>query len=203
MDFSGASDYIVQRLKAELKPTLFYHSVEHTLDVHRAARRLIESEQIEERCKILIETAALYHDAGILIQYADHETASVNLAKMILPRFDYASADIDYITGLIMVTRLPQRPSSLEEKILCDADLDYLGRDDFFIHAFQLRLEWQVNGIKRMNLYDWFSSQVSFLSGHQYFTKSALLLRNEQKQINLREIMQMLNPDRKGQTVQR
>jgi len=201
MDFSGARDYIVQRLKAELKPTLYYHSVEHTLDVHKAASRLTESEQIEEKYQTLIETAALYHDAGILVRYTEHETASADLAKMILPRFDYAPDEIDYINRLIMVTRLPQRPSSLEEKILCDADLDYLGRDDFFIHAFQLRLEWQVNGIKQMNLHDWFTSQVSFLSGHQYFTKSAILLRNEQKQKNLQEIMQLLNPAGKGQTV--
>jgi hypothetical protein len=31
MDFCRARDYIIQRLRAELKPTLYYHSVEHTL----------------------------------------------------------------------------------------------------------------------------------------------------------------------------
>jgi len=193
MDFCGARDYIIQRLRAELKPSLFYHSVEHTLDVTDATRRLTGAENIEKKYSTLIETAALYHDAGILVQYANHESASANLAKEILPGFGYTTKEIEYISGLIMVTKLPQNPVSLAEKIICDADLDYLGRKDFFIHSFQLRLEWQVNGIKTMHLYDWFRAQVTFLSDHQYFTKSALSLRSEQKDKNLQEVKLLLN----------
>ncbi|MEI7499981.1 MAG: HD domain-containing protein [Bacteroidota bacterium] len=192
MDFCGARDYIIQRLRSELKPTLYYHCVEHTLDVYEATRRLIEAEKIEEKYIPLIETAALFHDAGILVQYFDHEKASAIIAKTILPGFGYTAFEIDWISGLIMVTRLPQRPGSLAEKILCDADLDYLGRNDFFIHSFQLRLEWQVNGIKNLNLHDWLVTQAAFLSEHQYFTKSAFSLRNEQKNKNLKEVQELL-----------
>ncbi len=193
MDFGGARDYIIQRLRLELKPTLYYHSVEHTIDVHEATQRLIAAEHITENTAVLIETAALYHDAGILFQYTNHERASVELSRQMLPVFGYSPDDIDFIGEMIMVTSLPQRPSSLAGQILCDADLDYLGREDFLIHSFQLRLEWQIEGIKNLNLHDWFKSQVSFLSDHQYFTKSAIAIRNEQKNKNLQEIKQLLS----------
>ena len=193
MDFGGARDYIIQRLRLELKPTLYYHSVEHTIDVHEATQRLIAAEHITDNTAVLIETAALYHDAGILFQYTNHERASVELSRQKLPGFGYSPADIDFIAEMIMVTSLPQRPSSLSGQILCDADLDYLGREDFFIHSFQLRLEWQNEGIKNLNLHDWLKTQVSFLSDHQYFTKSAIALRNGQKNRNLNEIKQLMS----------
>jgi uncharacterized protein len=193
MDFPGARDFIIQRLKTELKPTLYYHSVEHTLDVYEATRCLIVAENLDRRYSTLLETAALFHDSGILVQYWDHEIASATLAKQILPDFGYMPHEIDCVAGLIMVTRLPQLPKSHAEEILCDADLDYLGREDFFIHSFQLRLEWQANSVKTMSLHDWFDTQFAFLSEHQYFTNSAQNLRNEQKSKNLKEVQQLLN----------
>ncbi len=193
MNVSGARDYIIQRLRTELNPSLYYHSVEHTLDVYEAVRRLITAENTGPDDSALLETAALFHDSGLLVQYSDHEIASSKIADSILPGFGYSPEEIDCIAGLIMVTRLPQRPVTPVEKILCDADLDYLGREDFFIHSFQLRLEWQLNGIRNLSLQDWFKTQVSFLSAHQYFTISALSSRNEQKRKNLEEVKILLN----------
>jgi len=89
---------------------------------------------------------------------------------------------------LIMVTRLPQKASTIAEQILCDADLDYLGREDFFIHSFELQYEWNVLGIRKTNLSEWLGIQIKFLSDHTYFTKSANDLRNQKKSTNLHEI---------------
>ena len=192
MDFNGASDYIIQRLQTELSPTLFYHSFEHTLDVLEATRHLNEVENIDEHSKLILETAALYHDAGMLVQYADHEAVSASMVRSILPGFGYTNDEITQIAGLIMVTRLPQRAVHLFEQILCDADLDYLGRDVFLINSFKLRLEWQVNGIRSTSLKEWFDIQIKFLGEHRYFTKSAFDLRNEVKLNNLAEIKQLM-----------
>ncbi|MDP1622020.1 MAG: HD domain-containing protein [Bacteroidales bacterium] len=191
MDFHAASRDIIQRLRRELNPSLTYHSVEHTLDVLEAARWLSNAEKIGSHAKILIETASLYHDAGMIIQYKDHESASVILAKQTLPGFGFPDSDIDEIARLIMVTKLPQRPYDHLEQIICDADLDYLGRDDFFIHSFNLKLEWQVNEVRVTTLAEWCEIQINFLTEHQYFTKSASLLRNEKKLKHLAEIQQL------------
>ena len=41
-----------------------------------------------------------------------------------------------------MATKMPQRPKNLLQQIICDADLDYLGRNDFFILSEKLHKEF-------------------------------------------------------------
>jgi hypothetical protein len=80
-----------------------------------------------------------------------------------LPSFGYSEADITTICGMIMATRIPQSPANLLESILCDADLDYLGRDDFKKIGQTLFEEFTEYSI----LHDeqaWNRLQVSFLS---------------------------------------
>ena len=193
MDFKAASRYIIHRLQLELAPTLSYHCLEHSLDVLEATRLLCNLENIEPRKKILLETVSLYHDSGMIVQYRDHESISAALAREVLPRFGYSSSEIDEIANLILVTKLPQRPYNHFEQIICDADLDYLGRDDFFINSFKLRLEWQSHGVRNTTLTEWLKIQINFLSEHQYFTKSAILLRNDKKIEHLEDIKQLIS----------
>lgn len=192
MNFDGAKEHILKLLRKELKPTLFYHNIDHTLDVYEASCQLLKMEGITGLDKTCIETAALFHDSGMIRQYTNHEEASVDIAREILPQYGYTGEIIDEIARLIMVTKLPQGPIDLHQKVLCDADLDYLGREDFLIHAFKLRVEWQVNHIRATTLRQWFDIQVNFLSHHTYFTPSAIYLRNEKKLSNLMEIKEFL-----------
>jgi len=192
MDLQGAMNFSLRRMEHELKPDLHYHSLNHTIDVHHAAKRLCMMEQTSEHDQLLIETAALFHDAGMLERYNDHEAASSHLAQRILPGFGYNGADIEQINKLIMVTCLPQQALSLNEQIICDADLDYLGRDDFFIHSFQLQLEWRLFGVKETNLKEWLILQAEFLTTHHYFTISACRLRDGKKTDNLAEILTLI-----------
>lgn len=192
MDFDGAKKYILNRLSDELKPTLYYHSVGHTKSVLESTVRLAGMENITGNELHLLETASLFHDSGMLIQYTDHENASIHLAQEILPSFDYTAAEIDFIGRLISMTKLPQRAQTLLEEIICDADLDYLGREDFFIHSFELQLEWKCYGVKDTSFLEWMKIQEQFLSSHHYFTKSATQLRESQKMINLMVVSDIL-----------
>jgi len=193
MDFPGARGYILDRMSKELNPSLTYHTVGHTLDMHRAAIRLMEMEHFDDEYeRILIETAAFYHDAGMMVSYNDHETQSVLIAGKMLPSFGYSLQDIDEIAGLILVTKLPQMPATLPEQILCDADLDSLGRDDFFLESFKLQLEWKLNRICKTTLEEWLKFENKFFINHEYFTQSGKALRQEQKLKNLLEITSIL-----------
>ncbi len=192
MDLKNAKKYVLKRLEKELDPTLYYHSIEHTLDVYESVIQLARMEGVEGKELNLLLTAALYHDAGMMKGYENHEKASSVLAKNILPAYGYMPDEIRIVTGLIEVTQLPQIAKTRQEGILCDADLDYLGRKDFFIHSFQLQLEWDLYKVRQTTLKEWFDIQVHFLSAHNYFTKSAALLRNEQKQKNLNAIKDLL-----------
>jgi hypothetical protein len=190
MNLNNLTDFILEKMRRELPSSIVYHSAEHTIDVHEAAVRLAELEGLADHETKLLQAAALLHDAGITVSFSDHEDLSVVIAREYLPYFGFGEGDIQAIESMIMATKLPQTASTLCEKILCDADLDYLGRADFFVIAQKLRLEWELSGNK-VDLKDWYILQMEFLRNHTYFTESAIRLRDERKLQNLREIEQL------------
>jgi len=198
MDFTSAKAYILSRLEKELDPRLVYHSYLHTLDVCRASTELARQEDLSEEEKRLLETAALFHDAGMLTSYENHEETSAALAAELLQKFGYDLTQIGIIRELILNTRLPQMATGKLGRILCDADLDYLGREDFFINSFCLKLEWHLFGIKTYALHDWFLLQEEFLQHHHYLSTAAEKLRNTGKLKNL-EIIQAYNHSKHNQ----
>jgi uncharacterized protein len=193
MDFIGARDYVLERLRNKLDKKLCYHNLSHTLDVHQAAVRLASLEKLTKHECLLLETAAFYHDSGMLIKYADHENLSVVFASEALPGFGYKNEDIEEIGNLIRVTSIPQKPVNLTGKILCDADLDSLGRKDFFVQSFNLRLEWENFNIRTTTFLEWLEFEMQFLEQHSYYTSSAIALRNKQKMENLTEIKNLFH----------
>jgi len=187
MSLSNLTEFIVEKMRRELPQYIVYHSVEHTIDVHDAAVRLALLEGLDEQKIRLLRAAALFHDSGITRSFNDHESISAEIASEYLPSFGFNESEIGEIREMIIATKLPQVAHTKAQEILCDADLDYLGRNDFFIIGQKLRLEWELTG-RKINLCDWYIIQMEFLRNHRYFTESAKNLRTEQKNRNLYEI---------------
>jgi uncharacterized protein len=192
MNFPGAEAYILSRLKKELPATMFYHNLEHTLDVQKVIKLLIIKEKIDHKTGLIIETAAVFHDSGMMINYKEHELASVEIARKTLPQFSYSPVEISEICDLIMMTQLPQRPETYTGQVICDADMDNLGRDDFFIQSFRLKLELELNKIGTVTLKKWLANLVQFLEDHQFYTSTAIALRQEKKMQNLSELKEIV-----------
>lgn len=187
-DFEKARSYVIERLKRELSPILTYHSLWHTCeDVVVAAGRLAEMEGVKGHDLLLLLTGAYFHDIGFVEQVQDHETASIRIASAVLPEFGYSADDITVIQGLIEVTRIPQRPHTKLETILADADLDCLGREDFWVRSRALYDETVALDGKFKNN-DWCEIQLNFLGAHHYFTPSAIALRSKTKERHLSEL---------------
>ena len=53
-----------------------------------------------------------------------------NWSRSFLPEYGYSGEQIEKICKIIMATKLPPQPEDIYQKIICDADLDYLGRSD-------------------------------------------------------------------------
>lgn len=194
INFEGAREFIRQKLSAELSPKLSYHSVVHILDVYNIAEKLAEMEGIKGEELTLLLTAVLFHDSGFLVGPKEHEKVSCQIAREFLPQFGYSAGQIERIEGMIMATRMPQTPHNLLEEIICDADLDYLGRDDFWTIGHKLFTELNSNGIT-MNENDWNKQQVTFLEKHHYFTKSAIQMRKAKKDHHLELVRSKLLPE--------
>jgi len=138
MQYDQAHSFLIEKLEQELSPDFTYHNAHHTRSVVQATQQLCEHEKLDEHHTKVLTTAALFHDAGFLKSYHDHEEESCHVAKEYLPQFGYSEKEIHHICRLIMATKLPQRPSNVFESIICDADLHYLGTDNYFLIAENL-----------------------------------------------------------------
>lgn len=189
--FTDLQEFILDKLEHELPDNLYYHNVKHTIDVVNQAELIGYGEGVDDKAILLLKTAALFHDAGHTINFDDHEYYGTQLAKQILPRFNYTDQEIEAINTIIMATQMPPEPKTLLEKIICDSDLDYLGRSDFIPVSNTLYKEMKAhNKIDSIN--EWNKLQVKFLSQHQFFTETANKLREVNKQKQIDRIKQLI-----------
>ena len=131
MDYPAAKAFILSNLEEKLSDKLYYHGLHHTFDVLQVTVNLCAAEKIPPHETTLLKTAALYHDCGFIRNNKDHERHGCNIVRSNLRDFHYTDHEIEQICGMIMATKVPQAPTNLLEEIICDADLDYLGRHDF------------------------------------------------------------------------
>lgn len=192
MKVNEVREYMLQRFRKELSDKLSYHSIIHIIDVLQSSGRLAEAEGLNDYEKDLLATAVLFHDAGFLYQMNRHEEKSCEIARDVLKDYGYSQLEIEKICGMIMATRIPQTPYNKLEEIICDADLDYLGRDDFWSTGNKLFEELRFFGIVG-DVNEWNTLQVSFLEKHHYFTETAKRERERLKNTHLDEVKRKIN----------
>jgi class 3 adenylate cyclase/predicted metal-dependent HD superfamily phosphohydrolase len=197
INYYKAERHIMKVLEKGLSEKLHYHSIEHTRDVVKAVERIALSEGVTDEGLFLLKSAATYHDAGFVEQYDKNEPVGARLAEEILPKYGYTEQHINTIKELIFVTQIPHKPKNKLEEIICDADLDYLGRDDFHEIADRLRRELREHG-KIDSDRKWDEMQVGFLNLHKYFTETSIRTRLDKKKKNLQEVMARLERDEYG-----
>jgi uncharacterized protein len=192
INFENAKQYALQRLERELSPKLVYHGIAHTRDdVVPAAGELAEQEGVRADLRPLLITAAWFHDLGFIESVSSHESIGARLASEVLPGFGYSAQQVDMVKGIIMATVLPQAPNNHLEQIMADADLDVLGRDDFFVCNQKLRVELAFLGQEFMD-FEWYLRQLQFLESHSYFTASARAHRDVGKLKNIHMLRKWL-----------
>ncbi len=161
-----------------------YHSPRHICMVFRDSTFLGHKLNLSVSDMILLQTAASMHDYGFVISHEKHEERSCIEARKLLPEYGYSKEDIEIICGMIMATKIPQTPKTLLEKIICDADLYYLGCNYYFEIADHFKGELVgLDALKDEN--HWKEIQINFLENHEYHLPYTQKLLNETKQKNL------------------
>jgi uncharacterized protein len=192
INIEALKELVIAKLRAELSDGIFYHAPEHTLDVMNRAIELSGEENLTSAETNLVSIAALFHDTGYIISHEEHELSSCKIARNILSAYSYPENDIERICELIMATKIPQTPLDKLAMVLCDADLDYLGRDDFFILGEKLQREMMFFGAIKTET-EWQQLQVNFLQSHRYFTMSEKRLREGKKHEHLVVLKEKFN----------
>jgi adenylate cyclase len=191
IQFTDLQEFILDKLEKELPQSLYYHNIKHTVDVVTQVELIGFGEGVADEELLLLKTAALFHDTGHTISYDNHEYFSCLLAREILPDYYYIASQIDIICELIMSTKLPLKPANKLAEIICDADLDYLGRSDMIPISNTLFLEMKERSMIK-SLKDWNRFQMRFISGHQYFTETARNMREVNKQMQIERIRNLI-----------
>ena len=181
-------NYVMGRLEKELPRNLYYHVPAHTMDVYANVQKIGKQEDVSPEDIDLLRVAALFHDLGFIEQYDKNEPIGARMAEEKLPEFGFSADEIQKIKQIIMATQMPHNPQSLLDEIIADADMDNLGRDDFYIQTELLRLELKENGIV-ISLRQWYGENLPKLfSMHSYFTRTAKTLRDPVKAKHLSEM---------------
>jgi predicted metal-dependent HD superfamily phosphohydrolase len=175
--------YEFARYYMNANTNLPYHNFSHAKDVAHAALRLAKEYSLDGESRFLLATAALMHDTYYAVGGKHNEEISARLTMLILPELGYRQYQVESASRLVQATKMPTSPRNLLEQIMCDADLDNLGRADALQLGHALRLEYGIE-----NLTDWYSRQYQFLKGHQYYTESAKKSREKGLRENIAKL---------------
>ena len=178
-----------------------YHNADHTLHptkgVVAVANNLAILENISERDRELLVAAAYFHDTGYIREYDKNEPIAARMAGRILKLIGYEPDDVEKVQKMILATDLEVEPKNHAERILCDADLDNLGREDFLKLDDKLREGRRLRGIDVSDDATWYRNTLELLKRHHYYTESQKKLREEGKQKNIKRVQNKLQNTQK------
>ena len=172
----------------------YYHHFNHALEVSSRAVYLWKKEWLNKEQLELLAIAWLFHDTWFLIQYDNNEFIWAKIAKNFLKSMLYPTDKIEIIERIIMAT-IPtyKEPKDILEKIIKDADLDYLGWEHFLEKANKLKEELEaIKKIKILNP-DWQHGSIKFLREHKYYTKTQQEERDTKKKLNEKILQETLD----------
>ncbi len=188
MDFEQMRRQILNRLKSLLPETVVYHDIPHTLNVEKAAIRYAKLEGLSDQDLFLLRTACLLHDSGFVYRYHENENFAIGVARSLLPEFGYSPEQIHIISNIINATKFDVDPQTQLEKIMCDADHDYLGRPDYNQISLKLRKELEEFG-QTFTDKEWYLYQLRFLESiHEFHTETAKNLRQNGKENRIADL---------------
>ncbi len=171
----------------------YYHHYEHALDVMQRAIYLAKKEGLSDDDIEILALSAIFHDTWFIIQYDKNEPIWAKIAQNYLKMMMYDREKIDLIEQIILATDPDYKtPQNIYEKIIKDADLDNLGRNDFWDKANDLNKEREA--IKKIKIKDpnWKHGTIEFLAEHKYYTKTQQYERNHSKKENKQRLQKMV-----------
>lgn len=183
-----SKDYVESFLEKNLSNEIFYHDLEHTREVVKAANEIGKESGLTDDQLETVLIAAWFHDTGYFKGKRDHERESRIIAEEFLRNQGIDEKKIAEVGGCIIATKIPQRPTNLMEEVLCDADLYHLSTSEFFRKSELLRKEFSLTGSNEIKDKEWLKTNIKFLKKHNFFTDYAREKLYPQKKKNLKKL---------------
>lgn len=176
----------------------YYHSYEHAIDVMQRAIYLSEQENLPVDEIEMMALAGLFHDTGFIVMYDKNEPIWAKIASNYLKSINYDKNKIKLIEQIILATDPDYtNPKNIYEKIIKDADMDNLWRDDFQKKSNDIKKELET--VKKIKIKDpeWHHSLVDLLISHKFNTDVQRKERDKKKQENLNKMITKLKKEYK------
>lgn len=177
---------VLRRYAQQNMPKLPYHNAGHAEEVVKACERLAYFAGISEDERFLLKSAAYLHDIIYEVGKKDNEERSAVVAEEVLGMMQYTPKEIEIVKGLILATKLPTKPETMLQKIICDADVDNLGTENGLENGEKLRQEFGVKDKSK-----WIQGNLQFFKNHRYYTPWARGMRNYGLRLNIRKLEQL------------
>ena len=176
--------YVIRLFDELGKSNLVYHNLKHTQTVVQHVFEIANHYQLNNEEKFVLQTAAWFHDTGYLLgDVANHEQRGVDLMRSFLDKYNIEPHLQNEAGKCILATKMPVKPVTLLEQILCDADTYHLGTPDF---EYFDELVWQERELStHTKINDHTSHSLHFLQFHSYFTDYCRKLLTEGKEKNI------------------
>ena len=166
-------EFVLELLKKRLAPWTMYHDVRHTEETVEACRDIGKASNLDAGQLEIVMLAAWFHDTGYTERVTGHEERSVEIAAAFLLDKRYPPQGIEAISACIMATMMPQTPNNIMEQVICDADMVYLGKKEFFEKNDLLKAEIEKRERRLIPEAEWLMRSIDFLSGQSYHTEYA------------------------------
>src|SRR5687768_9661467 len=105
-----------------MMPDLPYHIQHHAFDVYSVETLLAALEGVNGEDRLVLQTAALIHDAIFKVGSKQNELETAEFAALYLPTIGYSQVQAYRAANLVLATEYPTKPTCLLEEIICDAD---------------------------------------------------------------------------------
>ena len=190
-DLNPLFDYIKSAIFNELPHHLTYHNLSHTENVMKNAWILALHAGLDDQETRILYVAAMLHDTGYGKKYVANEGVAAMLASKLLPDYGFNESEIELIKSMILATNLLITPTDKLESYMIDADMGYLGQEDFFEWSNNLKKEWEAHGTFEGDDKEWINIQISFLTKFQFTSKEAIALFDPGKQKHIERLKGM------------
>lgn len=187
------SHYISNLFDKRLPASFLYHNIRHTNDVVNTASEIAERSGLNNGDIELLLIAAWFHDTGYIESIEYHEEKSAEMAEEYLSKINYPGGRISAVTRTILSTKIPQRPGNDIEKILCDADLAYMGSSDLLEKIQLLRKEWALTLNRTYTDHEWLKASMNFIESNSFHTEFARKKFEGKRKKNLALLQQMID----------
>lgn len=194
----AAREYAASKLARNLHPQISFHDFEHTKTVVNVSLEIGKAEGVSENDLRILEVAAWFHDLGYPREVEGHEKIGAHMARNFLLDLNVDLSEIEKVERIILSTRLIEKPHSLLEEIIRDADMAHLGMSNAKERSLLLRDEKEAMlGIKHSDK-EWLKINYAFYKDHRYNTKTADEMFGAKKQAYLDLMYKGLHRDNSG-----